>query len=532
MMMKLYRWQQECLQAWSTARYRGIAHVVTGAGKTFLALNAMDLYLSRFPDARIRIVVPTIPLAQQWQLALLHHVKDPALRPGFWGGGVHSPAGSRVMIYIVNSARDSLSQHIRRDFSLGRHVLLICDECHHYQSPQNRRIFDFIGSAFASGDQYAALGLSATPFDTPGDTILTKALGPEIYHYNVNAATSDGVVSPFYVCELAVHFLTREREEYEELSLELALLIKKLLTVYPELENLSSAAFMKAVHKIASAAGMDPQNIAVSFLLTTWKRKELSTLAYSRALCGVSLIGQLSPDERVLIFCERISQAEQMARILRRQFGNICSIYHSGMNKDARRRNMSDFRENRTRILVSCRCLDEGIDVPDATVGIILSGAAVTRQRIQRLGRILRRSEGKAHASLYYLYIQESAEDASFLPGLEAEKSFAMSFRSDSLDFENDLYVCAAMDLLRRCESGGYSDSQLRELRRCLLEGLVRADFLLPEEEKRRRASHAASRYDRNYWQAMRKLGAYFIDKTASPAPNSSHSESAPARES
>ena len=63
----------------------------------------MDLYLSRFPDARIRIVVPTIPLAQQWQLALLHHVKDPALRPGFWGGGIHSPAGSRVMIYIVNS---------------------------------------------------------------------------------------------------------------------------------------------------------------------------------------------------------------------------------------------------------------------------------------------------------------------------------------------------------------------------------------------------------------------------------------------
>ena len=52
--MKLYRWQQECLQAWNTACFRGIAHVVTGAGKTFLALNAMDLYLARCPDARIR----------------------------------------------------------------------------------------------------------------------------------------------------------------------------------------------------------------------------------------------------------------------------------------------------------------------------------------------------------------------------------------------------------------------------------------------------------------------------------------------
>ncbi len=98
--MRLYVWLQECLQAWEGHHFRGIAHVVTGAGKTFLALNAMDFYLACYPEARIHIVVPTIPLARQWQLALLHHEKNPELRPGFFGGGVRDASDRQVMIYV------------------------------------------------------------------------------------------------------------------------------------------------------------------------------------------------------------------------------------------------------------------------------------------------------------------------------------------------------------------------------------------------------------------------------------------------
>lgn len=181
--MKLYTWQQECLKAWEENRFRGIAHVVTGAGKTMLALNAMDLHRACYPNARVRIIVPTISLAQQWQTALLHHVTDHSLRPGFFGGGARDHTDRPIMIYIINSARNALADHIRRDFALGRHVLLICDECHHYQSPQNRRIFDFTLSSFAAGEQYSCLGLSATPFNSPDDTVLTNALGPVIIQY-------------------------------------------------------------------------------------------------------------------------------------------------------------------------------------------------------------------------------------------------------------------------------------------------------------------------------------------------------------
>ncbi len=508
--MKLYTWQQECLKAWDANQCRGIAHVVTGAGKTVLALNAMDLHRTHYPDARVKIIVPTIPLAQQWQTALLHHASEPSFRPGFFGGGTRDHADRPVMIYIINSARNTLTEHIRRDFALGRHVLLICDECHHYQSPQNRRIFDFTRSSFASGDQYACLGLSATPFGSPDDSVLTKALGDVIFHYDVNRASMDGIVSPFTISEVAVSFLPEERDEYQQLSLELMLLTKKLLSVRPELKGLSQVAFMKAVTKIARAADMDPENPAAAFLIKTWQRKEITVLAEARLLCGMALIEQLPAHERILIFCERISQAERMARYIHRKYGSICGIYHSQMSREARQRNMEDFRNRNNRILVCCRCLDEGVDVPDASVGIVLSGAAVSRQRVQRLGRILRRAEGKTSASLYYLYIQESSEDTAFLPGLDSGKSASLRFRSLEKSFENDLYVYAAAEMLDEAKAAGLVVPQLRELRRCLQEGVSRSDYLLTPEVQRIALSSAADIHTQNYWKSMIRLGKKF----------------------
>ena len=508
--MKLYAWQQECLKAWEANHRRGIAHVVTGAGKTVLALNAIDLHRTLFPDARVKIIVPTIPLAQQWQTALLHHTADPALRPGFYGGGIRDQTDHVVMIYIINSARDALADHIRRDFALSRHVLLICDECHHYQSPRNRRIFDFSGSPFAKGEQYSCLGLSATPFGSPDDAVLTESLGPEIFTYDVNQAATDRIVSPFTVSEVAVSFLPEERDVYQQLSLEIMLLMKKLLAGWPDLRKLSSSAFIKAVMKLARDADMNPAHPAAAFLLKTWQRKDISVLAEARLLCGTALIGQLPENERILVFCERISQAERMARCIQRKYGHICGIYHSNMTKEARQRNMDDFRNKSIRILVSCRCLDEGIDVPEASIGIVLSGAAVTRQRVQRLGRVLRRADGKISANLYYLYIQDSSEDRSFLPGLDTAKCTFLRFRSQEQSFENDLYVYAASELLTEAKAAGLTTVQLHELRRCLNEGLVRTDYLLAPETQQALQRSAADTHTKNYWQAMLRLGKKF----------------------
>ena len=105
--MELYRWQRNALAAWKAHQGRGIVQAATGTGKTALAMAAMDELLQEHPWLTIRIVVPTIPLARQWSEALQRHMETEDLRPGFVGDGARDVSGKRVVIYIVNSARNT-----------------------------------------------------------------------------------------------------------------------------------------------------------------------------------------------------------------------------------------------------------------------------------------------------------------------------------------------------------------------------------------------------------------------------------------
>lgn len=508
--MNLYRWQQECLGAFRNNDYHGIIHVVTGAGKTRFALAAIDELTEKFDDLMIKIVVPAIPLAYQWQKILLHRAETEQMRPGFFGGERRDDPDRKVMIYIINSARDYLSRHVRHDMALGRHLLLICDECHHYQSRENRRIFSFLTPKTRVNGLYFSLGLSATPFGTQDDSFLIQSLGDKIYQYNFDDAVRDGVISPFTVCEVASSFYADELEKYRELSDQIRILSGKLDACYPHLKTLRETDFLKAVSAIAHEVDMDPEEPAAAFLLLTYQRKRLSNLALARIACGLSLIEHLDPSDRILVFCERISQVEDMAAAVRGRFGNICGIYHSEMTKDARLRVLNSFREGDIRILVSCRCLDEGIDVPDANIGIVLSSSAVERQRVQRLGRIVRSSPGKDTACLYYIYIRESSDDAAYLKEFEDYETFSLRYYPVEREFAHSLYEYAAACLLKKAEKSGYDKKQQRELRSCLKEGLVRADFLLPGNLQEKKIRSAARKHEKNYWSVMKKMGEMY----------------------
>ena len=508
--MELYQWQEECLAAWEEHGGRGIVNVVTGAGKTVFAMAAITRLRRKYPDLRVRIVVPVIPLANQWKNDLLHHMPDEEWRPGFYGGGLKDDPDRRVMIYIINTARSTLAGHIRREFALNHPVLLICDECHHTQSGENRKIYSFLTPEVEKGELYYSLGLSATPFGTAYDHILVRSLGEEIYRYDVNAAVKAGVVSPFTVCEVSASFLAEEREQYAELTYEIGVLLRKLLEAYPSLRNLPEPQFLKKVTRIAKEADMDPEEPAAAFLLLTYQRKEVSNLAHARIQCAMGILDRISPKERVLVFCERISQAEELMVRLRRKAGQSCGLYHSKMTPEARTRVLEQYRAGVLRILVSCRCLDEGIDVPDASVGIVLSSSAVGRQRTQRLGRVIRRAPGKPAACLYYIYIRESTDDAAYLPGLDSAVTCGMRFYSAENSFSNDLYEYVAGDLIRRAQSRGMAEDAVSELRKCLLEGLTRPDYLLDESEQIRAEKEADTIHGRNYWKTMRKVGEAF----------------------
>ena len=176
------------------------------------------------------------------------------------------------------------------------------------------------------------------------------------------------------------------------------------------------------------------------------------------------------------------------------------------------------FRENSARVLVSCRCLDEGIDVPDANIGIVLSGSAVERQHIQRMGRLIRRVEGKDAACLYHISIREAAEDSAFFPGLNQMEKFSLRYYPAEKDFSNDLYEYISSALLNSAKARGLTGPALAELRACLMEGMIHADCLLPESIIGKHIQTATATHEKNYWRLMLKVHQEFSkqNKTSS----------------
>lgn len=504
--MELYEWQKDCLRAWEKHNYQGIVNAVTGSGKTQLALSAIDLLQKKEPDLRVRIVAPTIALANQWRQSILRSSSKSEL-PGFYGDGIRDDADRAVMIYVVNSAREGLAKHIRSDLALRRPVLLICDECHRYLSRENLRMFGFLTGDRLSFPLYHCLGLSATPFTGERDEELKRVLGDEIYRYSFDDAASQGIIAPFAICQVASSFLPEEARQYNELSMRINAAYGMLLQEAPHMKALKGKAFMRELRRMAQAADMDPSDPAASLLLLYYQRRELTVLARSRMRCCIDLLKRIDQSKRIIIFSERIEQAEELQREVHRLFGRISGIYHSDMSGDARLRNLNGFREGLFRILISCRALDEGLDVPDASVGIVLSSSNVSRQRIQRLGRILRRSPGKDMACLYYIYIGGSTDEIAYLPFLESPEVFDLRYYSLEKDFSNDLYTYAALQLYQRAGDSGMSPGQLQELRRCIQEGLARPDYLLPKSAlSSRTSSVSANPHERNYWRVMQAI--------------------------
>ena len=132
------------------------------------------------------------------------------------------------------------------------------------------------------------------------------------------------------------------------------------------------------------------------------QRAAVTANATRRIPVAVKLVEQ-HKGERVVVFHERIEAANSIVSMLRAR-GHRATVYHANIGPAARRDNLRLFRKGLFDVLVCCRALDEGINVPEASVAVVASSTASHRQRIQRLGRILRTSEGKDASSIYTIF--------------------------------------------------------------------------------------------------------------------------------
>ena len=513
--MELFEWQKECLQKWHENQTKGIVNVFTGGGKTILALAAIADLRKTYGDLlHVRIVVPTIALARQWKKELISFFPELEFERnsiGFYYGSVKNTADRQIMIYVINSAREVLSSHIRKDMQNEIHTLLICDECHRYTGDANRNIFRFLKSTSFNPDLYHCLGLSATPQNRNYETVLVPSLGKEIYHYDIQKAHEDERISPFVLIHTAIQLNGNEALEYGELTEQLQITYGRLLKEYPFLKYADSATFYEFVFRTARE---EEEGICAVFANLLLKRRDLIYRAENRKKCVLSLLEHIRNDEKVIVFAERIEQADEIYHQLRPVYGNLVTHYHSEMPSKLRSHNLSMFRIGEARILISCKALDEGLDVPDASVGIVMSSTSVSRQRIQRLGRILRKNQNKEMAVLYYIYTFGTTEEQIYLQEIsDVTDDFRIHYDGSDEVFFSDDYSSDAIRMNRRLPAS-LTDAEKKEIGICLEEGLMRADRFLPVGVINQKIKDAKSRHDKNYWIVMKKMAEIHLNQT------------------
>lgn len=174
--IKLYEWQKQCINKWVKANYRGIAQVATGGGKTIMAIYAALNLIKTTPNLKIKIIVPKTFLVKQWKNCLINNFSISKNDIGCFYGKEKCSDSKLFMIYVINSARYILSKKILKEQENGFSHLLILDECHHYSSQENFKIFEFLNNKKYNEKKYFSLGLSATPQTATSTNTIEKKL--------------------------------------------------------------------------------------------------------------------------------------------------------------------------------------------------------------------------------------------------------------------------------------------------------------------------------------------------------------------
>jgi superfamily II DNA or RNA helicase len=386
---KLREYQSDAVNSWVKAGRRGILEMATGTGKTRTAKACIENSMETGSLLTI-VIVPYQHIGDQWMKELADY--SPISTGKDWRKKLVNAASqvtfgrlkNLTIIAVKNTAASedftSIIRNMSPDFD---NVLLVGDEVHWLGAPSFQ-------SSLVIEANYR-LGLSATPrryFDEVGTDYLFTYFGESVYQLTIGDALKildergNSILSPYKYHPITVSLSETELEKYQELT-----------------------------RKIGMYSGME-QNYEVIEILQSLRnnRSNIAKSAASKIPAVEQLIEKLiKPLEQCLIYCADFEQLNTVARILEsmsiptqqitgleaanasEQFNNISEREHIIRN----------FASGSLGVLLAIDCLDEGVDIPSARIGIILASSGNEKEFIQRRGRLMRPYEGKQFAEIY-----------------------------------------------------------------------------------------------------------------------------------
>ncbi|AWR97811.1 ATP-dependent helicase [Acidianus sulfidivorans JP7] len=358
-------YQNEAIQKWKENNFKGVVALPTGAGKTIIGIKAIE-------ETKVPTLIITFTREQlmQWRDQL---IRNSTIRPeiGLYYSNI------KQIKPITLSTYQTAFRHI--DELALNFDLLIIDEVHHLPADKFRKVALGVISS-------KRLGLSATPYREDGKhEELFRLMGGVIYYKPVNELIEKGYLAPYDVVQEKVFLTSEERKKYLQLLSKYRVYANN--RTLKELLNLAKNGDTKAIEAVKIYNEL----------------KKVVNLASNKMLKLEEII-EKEKGKKILIFTQYIEQAEEIAK-------KFNALLLSGKTSKSERKYIIDqFKKQSSGILVLTTVGDEGLDIPDATVGIIVTGTGSRRQFIQRLGRLLR-PQGNKRAILYEIIVAGTSEE-------------------------------------------------------------------------------------------------------------------------
>ncbi len=353
-------YQERAVSAWDKAERWGVVVLPTGSGKTHVAMKAISMVNPAI------VIVPTLDLLAQWKSRL---DEEFGIDSGVYSGDEHRLGPVTVSTYDT--------AYIRAAQLGNKFKLIVFDEVHHLPSPGYMSIAEMFACP-------ARMGLTATYEREDGrQSELPRLVGGKVFERNVESM--EGIhLAPFDLKRIYVKLTAAEEEQYSR--------DMDIYRNYLQDNNLILRT-PKDFERLVMRSGRD--KYARDAILARHRARvtALNSSAKLEALAEV-MKTHSAPDDQAIIFTEHNDLVYRISR----QF--LIPFITYTTPKDERTENLSNFKSGKYRALVTSKVLDEGVDVPDANVGIILSGSGSKREFVQRLGRILRK-KGDRKAVLY-----------------------------------------------------------------------------------------------------------------------------------
>jgi superfamily II DNA or RNA helicase len=385
--------QIEAVNAWIDNDFRGTVLYSTGTGKTEIALECAKRFVfvsssssSPLPFLNILLIVPRIILIEQ-NIKRLVSYDIPKEKIGAYFGERKEIREITICTY----------QSVIRNLDLIRRSnMVIFDEVHLIRDTAKifRKIFDVV----IEDHKKAILGLTATLDETDlskYNTILT--LLPPVKRYPIRKAVNDKRLAKPIVIPLKVSLTEKEQNDYDTYTSK----IKKISNRFKRYDAESMTVLLR---KGGFVSGM-----AKAWFLNVRKRKLLLSCAENKLLSAVNLITTKFPNEKIMIFSETIDSITKLRDMLE-SHGTKAMIIDSNISSRKRQEILNQWGTEFYPLL-SVHTLEIGFDIPQVRIEIILATTSNMNQVIQRIGRVIRKHEGKDLALIYVIYVSDTKDD-------------------------------------------------------------------------------------------------------------------------